>query len=170
MRLTHRDATDALSRLSADPEHDPGAAPAAWIVDTMAAVAEAVYPAEVTVTDAFVDTYVRGRRRSDLHVSQRREALTVLDDRADHDHGAPFADLSVGRRRDVLYSLGVDDARANPEGAVAERIRHYVVRELLFALYVSPAGADLIGAGAGSTPGTAAATHGGRADRDGRAE
>lgn len=164
MKLTYRDAIDVLSRLDADPEHRPGAEPAAWTVDTMTAVAEAVSPERVAVTEAFVDTYIRGRRRSDPHVGQRREALTVLDDRAEHDHDAPFAALSVGRRRDVLYSLGVDDARANPEGAVAERIRHYVVRDLLFALYVSPAGADLIGAG--TDPGTTAATDGGRHDRN----
>lgn len=166
MKLTHRDATEALSRLRTAPAHGSDVEPAAWTVETMAAVAETVFPDGVVVTDAFVDTYIRGRQRTDCHVRERREALTVLDDRARHDHGAAFADVSVGRRADVLASLGVDDARAAPEGAVAERIRYYVVRDLLFALYVSPAGESLIGTG--SSPGATdamAATDGGRRDR-----
>lgn len=163
MKLTHRDAIEALSQLRTAPTHGSDVEPAAWTVETMAAVAETVFPDGVVVTDAFVDIYVRGRQRTDRHVGERREALTVLDDRARHDHGAAFADVSLGRRADVLRSLGVDDARAAPEGAIAERIRYYAVRDLLFALYVSPAGEALIGAG--SSPGAMAAADGGRRDR-----
>jgi hypothetical protein len=41
--------------------------------------------------------------------------------------------------------MGVHTADEDPDGTTAERIRFYVVNELLFALYASPAGGRLVG-------------------------
>jgi hypothetical protein len=41
--------------------------------------------------------------------------------------------------------LGVRTAEPDPDGTDVERVRYYVVNELLFALYSSPTGGELVG-------------------------
>jgi len=41
--------------------------------------------------------------------------------------------------------MSVDTADPVPDGDDVERVRYYVVNELLFALYSSPTGGELVG-------------------------
>lgn len=57
----------------------------------------------------------------------------------------PFADLDRDDRDQFLRGLSVDTADPDPDGDLAERVRHYLVNDLLFALYSTPIGGELIG-------------------------
>ena len=113
---------------------------------TLVAVADVVYPSEVSGVEEFVRTYALGRveGRPDYRKGMV-EALATLDDYAGTWHDAPFRDLDAGTRESVLDQLGVDTADPDPEGADRERVRYYLVNELLYALYASPTGGKLVG-------------------------
>lgn len=111
---------------------------------TMQAVAEVVYPSQVTASPEFVETYLRSlaadRRRSVLRV------LGELNDHAERTVGTPFHRLEdVSRRETVLRSMGVDRATSSPEGTLPARIRFHLVNSLLYALFTTPRGSELFG-------------------------
>jgi len=159
VRLTRRDALVSLAAggavagglsLSAahaartlefdDDGDDPLSGPE---VATAVAVADAVYPSAVEGVPAFVEAYV-GRLRP-----SRRDAVGAaaagLDRRARDAYGAPFATLSRGDRETLLREVGVDRVVSKPEGTLAERIRYHLVNTLLYALFTSPTGSELVG-------------------------
>lgn len=168
MKLTRRDAMAALAAVGAvgagsvaarydPPRADDGggenggggdAEPSvsADLLDVMDAAAAVVYPSNVTGRRAFVERYVVGR--TDGRESYRRglEATAAeLDAIARDWRDAGFADLSPDARDGVLRGLGVATADPEPDGTVSERIRLYVVNDLLFAFYSSPTGGRLVG-------------------------
>ena len=153
MELSRRDAVAALAAVGVG---GAGAAtyarrrgddePPAPDVETLVAVAEVVYPGEVEGVEAFVETYAAERASGDDdHARGVRAAAERLDSNARAWYGAPFADLSPGDRDSVLREMGVDTADEAPDGTTAERVRYYVVGDLLLALYASPAGGELVG-------------------------
>jgi hypothetical protein len=107
-------------------------------VDQLIAVADNVYPSELTEHETFVESYVTGlpgeRQRS---VSS---TLTELDTYARRTRGAPLADLSPDEREGVLRELAVDRVGSDPEGFFPERVRYFVVNQLLYGLLKSPTG------------------------------
>ncbi|WP_435177912.1 gluconate 2-dehydrogenase subunit 3 family protein [Halorussus sp. AFM4] len=113
---------------------------------TLLAVADVVYPTEVSGVEEFVRTYALGRveDRPDYRDGMV-EAVETLDDYARTWHDAPFRELGAGTRESVLDQLGVDTADPDPAGADRERVRYYLVNELLYALYASPTGGKLVG-------------------------
>ncbi|WP_207592333.1 gluconate 2-dehydrogenase subunit 3 family protein [Halomontanus rarus] len=115
-------------------------------VDTMIALATVVYPSEVSGIDEFVETYVVGRVEDDeTHERRTVQALTHLEGYASDEFGDSFVDLSPDERDAVLRDLGIQSARPNPDGSDVERIRYYLVNELLYALFTSPTGGELVG-------------------------
>ncbi len=113
---------------------------------TLRALARTLYPSAVTNVDAFVDTYVDGVvADSPDRAAAMADAVADLDDhaRAWHDHD--LADLADGTRDEALRTFGLLDAEPVPDGTRVERVRHYLVDELLLALYASPTGGDLVG-------------------------
>ena len=115
-------------------------------LDSLVALAEVLYPSEASGIPAFVETYVLGRvEEREAYREGMAEALTELDERAREWYGAAFVDLSRGNRNALLSELGVETAEPEPEGATPERIRYYLVNDLLFAFYASPAGGELVG-------------------------
>lgn len=115
-------------------------------VDGLVTVAGAVYPSAVTPTAEFVGRYVAGRSRVDpSYLDETERAVWALDQQARLAHGAPLVSLSPGDVESVLRELGVNSARADPDGGTAARIRYYVVDELLFALFTTPVGGRLVG-------------------------
>lgn len=115
-------------------------------VDTLVAVAEVVYPKAVDGIPAFVETYSVGR------VSDRpafgagiERAIADLDDAATNWYDGRFRILDQDTRDRLLRELGCDSADPDPEGTTAERLRYYLVNELLYALYASPKGGKLLG-------------------------
>ncbi|QLD89534.1 gluconate 2-dehydrogenase subunit 3 family protein [Natronomonas salina] len=151
MELSRRDAVAALAAVGAgaggtayvwrrdDPEPSPD-------VETLTAVATVVYPSEVEGIEAFVETYAAGRAASDDdHAEGVRRATERVDARARDWYGAPFADLPPEDRDSLLREMGVDTADEDPRGTTAERVRYFVVGDLLLALYASPTGGELVG-------------------------
>jgi len=115
-------------------------------LSTLVAAASVLYPSEVDRTEAFVETFVRGRASEQPdHARGVAEAATYLDDyaRAWRDRG--FADLDPDEREETLREMGADTADPVPDGSDVERVRYYVVNELLYALYSSPTGGELVG-------------------------
>lgn len=160
MRLTRRDALAALagagivgggagataSRLLGPDDSDGGGTVPDWIIDALVATAEVVYPSEVSGVRDFVETYSEGRiaAREDYQRGVR-EAIGVLDEQAETWYDQPFADLRPGLRDALLRNFGVAAADPAPNGTSPEQVRFYVVNELQYALYTSPAGGRLLG-------------------------
>jgi hypothetical protein len=164
MELTRRDAVAALAaigaggaaavgtrRLTGREDRAPGeATPSAPEADdrvrgTLVAAAEVVYPSELEGIEPFVEGFLEGRLAADDHAEGLRAAAAELDDSATAWYDGRFAELSVERREELLREVGADTAEEDPEGTTAERIRYYVVNELLLALYTSPTGGELVG-------------------------
>ncbi|WP_222917254.1 gluconate 2-dehydrogenase subunit 3 family protein [Natrinema sp. SYSU A 869] len=163
MELTRRDAVAALAALGvgggtlsgcAAPtgsapdgsDDDPSAdIDTERIRETLVAVAEVVYPSEVTGTATFVETFLKGRLEDQSHAANVDATVTTLNERADDWFGDSFPALSPDDRDRCLREIGTDTAAEDPEGRPAERMRYYVVNELLLALYTSPTGGELAG-------------------------
>lgn len=155
MRLTRRDAVAALAAIgatggvalgvdrlggqresSSDDEH---------VQAVMTAVAAVVYPDEVSGIDEFVDRFLEGRLDDSPHAAAIRDVIAELDRLARSWQGGPVEELSVEAIDQLLREVGADTADEDPTGTTAERVRYYVVNELLLALYTSPKGGELVG-------------------------
>jgi hypothetical protein len=154
MKLSRRDALAALAAAGtgslagcAALDSDDGAdAIDTDKLETLMAVAETVYPSAVDGVESFVERYVDGRTRSDTdRATAVAEAVETLDEYARTFHDDRYANLSAETRREVLDHMSVDVVDPAPDGTDAERVRHYLVNELLYALYSSPTGASLAG-------------------------
>ncbi len=160
MELTRRDAIAALAALGGaggatygysrlrDDGDGPELSPPSddHVRETMTATAEIVYPSELSGIDTFIEEFMNARlAEDDDHAAGIREAVVVLDEHSQTWHDQPFAALSADPRETALEELGADGADENPEGSTAERVRYYVVNELLLALYSSPTGGTLVG-------------------------
>jgi hypothetical protein len=157
MKLTRRDALAAVVASTAgvatiggllDVLTD-GTAEADDVTDVLSgltAAAEVVFPSAVEVTDSFLRTYVLGREYDrEGFIFEVRDALDALDRHGREQYGSGFAALSQTQRDSLLREIGTDSVTPDPEGTEAERIRHYVVNELLCALYTTPKGGELVG-------------------------
>ncbi|MFB6205106.1 MAG: gluconate 2-dehydrogenase subunit 3 family protein [Haloglomus sp.] len=114
--------------------------------ETLLALAERLYPSAVTGIPTFVERYTVGRVRDrPEYLAGMREALRTLDDYAVRWTDEHFADLASDRRGVLLNSMGITVASPEPDGLDPERIRFYLVNELLFALYSTPTGGKLVG-------------------------
>jgi len=115
-------------------------------LDVLVAAAEVFYPSAVSGIETFVSAFVRGRAadRPDRARAQAA-AVTALDDYARGWYDAGFADLDAETRDRALRAMSVDTVDADPDGEDDQRVRYYVRNELLFALYTSPTGGELVG-------------------------
>ncbi|GGJ08754.1 hypothetical protein GCM10008995_18250 [Halobellus salinus] len=169
MELTRRDAVAALAAVGVtvgggvlagrfDPpradrvshDSDGGAGTevslSTGVLDLLDAAAEVVYPDGVENRRSFVESYVVGRvAERPTYRAGLREAAAQLDAVARDWHDTPYADLDADTRDRLLRELGVETADPDPEGPISDRIRFYVVNDLLFAFYSSPAGGRLVG-------------------------
>jgi hypothetical protein len=138
--------TDDGSASSADPSDGTEGGVGHHERETLVAVADVVYPSAVTGTREFVETYLEGRtvERPD-YAAGAAEAVAKLDDLGESWHGSRFIDLEEGSRERLLREVGADTADPDPDGSPAERVRYYLVNELLYALYTSPTGGELVG-------------------------
>jgi hypothetical protein len=165
MELTRRDAAAALAALAAaggvgvgidrlgqrrqgggDSDGDAGESfDEARLRETFVAAAGVVYPSEVSGIEEFVGAFLDGRLQREAHAEGLYTAAEELDERARSWYDDRFAALSAADRDSVLREAGADTAEEHPEGTTPERIRYYVVNELLLALYTSPTGGKLVG-------------------------
>lgn len=156
MELTRREATAALAAIGAGSgalvySHD-GSDPEGedlpeeeHVRETMIAVAEVVYPSDVTGIGPFVETFLDGRLDDDAHRHGMREAVASLDQLGQKWHEDTARELDEATRDQLLREVGADTAAEDPGGTTAGRVRYYIVNELLLALYTSPKGAELVG-------------------------
>jgi hypothetical protein len=149
MELTRREALGALGAAGA-VAGGLGAATYSGIANeesrpaaTVLALAETVYPSEVSVEPSFVRTYL-GTRTAGADELDARALAATLDDYAVGERGFAFAELSRSEREALLRDVGVASTPPNPEGTAVERL-HYLVNDLLFGLYATPAGGELAG-------------------------
>ena len=155
MELTRRDAAAALAAVGATggvtSEGNDEPLDETAVRASMAGVATVLYPSEVDGVEPFVDGFLDGRLDGSDHAEGVREAIGELDGAARSWHGAPITELSegdpdrLGREPGLLREVGADTAEEDPDGTLAERVRYYVVNELLLALYASPTGGELVG-------------------------
>lgn len=156
MELTRRDAVVALAGVAgvtaagtvADrlDEAEPDDERLERVREGLSAATDVVYPTVVTVDDEFLETYVLGRSVDEAdYLAAVGGALRTLDRLSVDRFGAGFTDLSPTHREQVLLDAGVASVTPDPAGAAVERVRYYVVEELLYALYTSPTGGELVG-------------------------
>ena len=161
MRLTRRDAIAALTAagvavgggavfLSTD-DSEPAEGTTGYrlddeTVETLAAAAAVLYPEEVDGVAEFVTRYVQGKveERPD-HGRGITAAIAYLDDYALAWYDAEFAALDRSDRDEALERMNADTAAPVADGSDVERVRYYVVNELLYGLYTTPTGAALVG-------------------------
>ena len=113
--------------------------------EAMTAVARVLYPEEVTGVGAFVEAFLDGRLDGSAHGEGIRAAVGEVRSASRSWYDAPVAEISAAERDSLLRELGADTAEEDPDGSAAERVRYYVVNELLLALYASPTGGELVG-------------------------
>jgi hypothetical protein len=161
MELSRRDALAALSSagivvgggaavLARDAisfEEDTDGPSAVSVIETLDAVARIVYPSALDGVGEFVESYSATRiDERPAYAAGVRESVASLDDytrvHADADR---FVALPREKQEIQLQRMGVESAEPAPDGTTAERIRYYLVNELLFALYSSPTGGRLVG-------------------------
>ncbi len=103
-------------------------------------------PSEITGVREFVTTYALGRTEDR---PEYREGMThtvsLLDTYSNEWHDANFVELDGETRDDLLHEMGAARADPDPEGSDAERVRYYLVNDVLFALFTSPTGGKLVG-------------------------
>lgn len=110
------------------------------------AATDVLYPSAVSVDAAFVETYAGGKYANRPADRRRREgAIDGLDRIARDRYGTGFSALAVDRRERVLQAVGAHRVASVPDGRLPERIRYYVVNDLLYALYATPVGGRLLG-------------------------
>ena len=153
MELTRRDALVALGAVGAgtaavgvrdlgdggSDEND------GRILEALVAAAEVVYPSELSGIETFVETFLEGRLDREDHAAGLHDAVEELDDLAAEWYDGRFAALPPADRDRLLREVGAHTADENPDGTTAQRVRYYVVNELLLALYSSPTGGELVG-------------------------
>ncbi len=136
---------DRLEGLRGDGSTD-GAPVGDHEVATLVALADVVYPSDVDDVEGFVRDYSAVRVREDESYARGvADAVAALDDYVSEWHAEPYASLPADDRSDLLDHMGVGTADPSADGAASERVRYYLVNELLYAFYASPTGAGLAG-------------------------
>jgi len=152
VKLTRRDALIALGGI--------GLTATGWLaergledmaiskrdVDTLVALAGPLYPSEVTISRDFVETYAVGQRELEPdHPVAIKNTLRIVRRQAKRRTGSVITELSRQQRGQILRGTGADRAYPDPDGSDAERIRYYIINNLLYALYTTPKGGTLVG-------------------------
>ncbi|WP_227130875.1 twin-arginine translocation signal domain-containing protein [Halorubellus salinus] len=113
---------------------------------TTVAVGRAVYPSEVENVESFVRTYALSRSEGDEdYRTGMADAVAALDEYTQEWYDSDYVDLGSEAAETALYEMGVDVEEPDPEGVEAERVRFYLVNELLYALYTTETGGRLVG-------------------------
>jgi hypothetical protein len=132
--------------LGEEPDETPSGPLDDATLSVLVAAAEVLYPDAVDGVEAFVTEFAQGRAqdRPD-HARGVADAAAYLDEYAAAWFDDEFAALSPADRDAALRRMGADTADPDPEGGDVGRVRYYVVNDLLFALYASPTGGELVG-------------------------
>ena len=160
MELSRRDLAKALGavglgvgagvgvqQLREDGEAEPPSGPFEETdLATLVAVGRVVYPSEIEGVESFVRRFAQTRAsaRPD-HAREVTAAIEYLNTYSETLDDTPFRALSPDRQAAMLQQMGADTADPDPDGSDVERVRYYLVNDLLFALYSTPTGGELVG-------------------------
>jgi hypothetical protein len=136
-----------IGLLDTDGDGDDDDGPlAAHDRETAVALADVLYPSAVDGVASFVETYVEGLAtdRPD-YAGSVAGAVDALDEYCETWWDNPYVALPPDRQEQVPRGMGLAAADPRPDGADRERVRYYLVDELLYALYASPTGGRLLG-------------------------
>ncbi|MFC7019290.1 MULTISPECIES: hypothetical protein [Haloarcula] len=115
-------------------------------VETLTALAEAIYPPSMAVDESWIENRVFGRVEPQAgHFDQLVAAVEAVDTHARARFGGPVTALSPDHRRGVLHSLGATEVHPTADGTTAERVRFYLLGDLLYVLLTAPESSDLTG-------------------------
>lgn len=115
-------------------------------VTGMVAAAKVLYPSEVENIEKFVTEYIRGQSNDNPEkIREMSKTITYLNKYSKSWYKKEFSDLDKKTRNRVFKQMDADSANPDPEGSDVERIRYYIINELLFALYTTPTGSRLVG-------------------------
>ncbi len=115
-------------------------------IETLVAIAKVIYPSAVSGITPFVERFMNGRIAARPALADGITASTDRLDRLARDwYDSPVLELAPEDLDGLLREAGVDTADAAPDGAPAERMRYFLVNELLYGLYASPTGGTLLG-------------------------
>lgn len=113
-------------------------------IQTLSRVADVVYPSDVETTPEFIETYVL--RLNDQRQAELSKTVAQLNRVTRSRYGREFVRSSSRSRCEaMLHSLGVHRVESDPAGTVPERVRYHLVNTLLYALFTSPTGSELVG-------------------------
>ncbi|PSP43727.1 hypothetical protein BRC68_05985 [Halobacteriales archaeon QH_6_64_20] len=144
--LSSREAASDETESPADSGADRSSPFTERETETLVSVAGTLYPSAVTGVSAFVETYTVGRVRDrPAYADGMKAALETLEQYATEWFDGRYSTLSTRDRGALLRQMGLVNADPDPAGSDPERLRYYLVNELLYALYSSPTGGELVG-------------------------
>jgi len=115
-------------------------------METLVAIAKVIYPSAVSGITPFVERFMNGRVAARPALAAGISASTDRLDRLAREwYGSPVSELAPEDLDGLLREAGVDTADPAPDGSPAERMRYFLVNELLYGLYTSPTGGTLLG-------------------------
>ena len=113
---------------------------------TMRSLATVLYPSQIDVTEGFLETYLYSRIvEEESYGTEVTTAVETLDSLAREQYDGAFRTLTADQQESVVVDAEVRSADSVADGTDVERLNYYLVDELLFAFYASPAGGDLVG-------------------------
>ena len=158
MRLTRRDAMAAIGAAgiavgagtawtaSSNDTQESDIPITSDELETLVAAAEILYPSEVEQIGSFVERYIGtvATERPE-HARGIADAVAYLEDFTAAWYDTGYSDLESPTRNEVLRRMNLGSAEPDPTGSDVDRVRYYLVNELLFALYSTPTGGALVG-------------------------
>jgi hypothetical protein len=156
MELTRRDTLTALSAAvggglagcsapSSEPETEDVRL-GEQEIETLVTLAAILYPSEAENVRNFVKEYASERvRQNPDHGRGVVEAISAVNDYTTTIYDEQFAALSTEIQTELLAEMPVTTADPVPDGTDQQRVRYYLVNDLLYAFYATPTGASLAG-------------------------
>lgn len=159
MKLTRRDLAKALGAVGLgvgagagvralredDDEGKSGPLNDADIA-TLVAVGRVVYPSQLDGIESFVREFTQTRAAArPEHARGVVAAIEYLNTYTETLDDMQFHELTHERQAATLEQMDADTADPAPDGSDVERVRYYLINELLFALYSTPTGGELVG-------------------------
>jgi len=128
---------DAASETTPVENHD---------LETMRSLATVLYPSQVDVTEEFLGTYLYSRIvDEEAYATAVTAAVGTLDSLAREQYDGAFRALETDQQESVVVDSDIKSGASVADGTDVERLNYHLVDELVFALYASPAGGELVG-------------------------
>lgn len=150
MKLTRRDALSALAAAGITSTTGcaglSGSTADASPMETLVGVADVLYPSEVEVTEEFIETFMFGRITDKAEYRERLTAgIETLNALAADEFGSAFLGLGADERVALFAETKLRSGASVHDGGDIEQVNYHILDELLFALYSSPRGGELVG-------------------------